>query len=197
MRDLGLSLPEINNILARPADAASALEQHRAHLRDEQRRIGRQIVAVESTISALKEGKDIMPESMFDGFDHTAYKDEVENRWGADAYATGDAWWRGKTATEKEQWRRDLAALSADWTDAAARGIPVTSDEAQALAARHLAWLLSVPGTPAGTSDDATRAYVLGLGDLYASDPRFAANYGGQVGAEFVRDALRAHLGSD
>ena len=27
-------------------------------------------------------------------FDHTQYKDEVEQRWGADAYAAGDQWWR-------------------------------------------------------------------------------------------------------
>jgi len=30
---------------------------------------------------------EIMAEKMFDGFDHTRYKDEVEERWGQDAYA--------------------------------------------------------------------------------------------------------------
>ena len=30
-----------------------------------------------------------MAEDMFDGFDHTQYKDEVEERWGKDAYAEG------------------------------------------------------------------------------------------------------------
>ena len=35
-----------------------------------------------------------MAEQMFDGFDHTQYKDEVEERWGKDAYAKSDAWWR-------------------------------------------------------------------------------------------------------
>ena len=29
-----------------------------------------------------------MAEEMFDGFDHTQYKEEVEERWGKDAYAT-------------------------------------------------------------------------------------------------------------
>ena len=28
---------------------------------------------------------------------------------------------------------------------------------------------------------------------MYAADPRFGANYGGQAGAEFVRDALRIY----
>jgi hypothetical protein len=28
---------------------------------------------------------------------------------------------------------------------------------------------------------------------MYVADPRFAANYGGEDGARFVRDALRAY----
>ena len=39
----------------------------------------------------------MMAENMFDGFDHTQYREEVEDRWGKDAYARGDAWWRGIT----------------------------------------------------------------------------------------------------
>lgn len=41
-----------------------------------------------------------MAEKMFDGFDHTQYKDEVEQRWGAEAYASGDRWWTGMTDAE-------------------------------------------------------------------------------------------------
>jgi hypothetical protein len=52
-----------------------------------------------------------------------------------------------------------------------------------------------VPGTPAhaGTPGGDAKAYVIGLGEMYVADPRFAANYGGQAGAELVRDALRAY----
>jgi hypothetical protein len=32
--------------------------------------------------------------------------------------------------------------------------------------------------------------YVEGLANMYPADPRFAANYGGEAGAQFVRDAL-------
>ncbi|MGO7983725.1 TipAS antibiotic-recognition domain-containing protein, partial [Rhizobium johnstonii] len=60
---------------------------------------------------------------MFDGFDHTEYKEEVESRWGKDAYAKSDAWWRSKSAAEKRDWQERQAALAADWTDAATRGI--------------------------------------------------------------------------
>ena len=34
---------------------------------------------------------------------------------------------------------------------------------------------------------------MLGVADMYVADPRFATNYGGQAGAEFVRDALCAY----
>ena len=89
------------------------------------------------------------------------------------------------------------AQLTSDWSDAAGRGIRPDSDEAQDLAARHIAWLESIPGTPAADGGD-LRGYVLGLADMYVADPRFAANYatseGGSVGAEFVRDALRIYV---
>ncbi|GAA3751646.1 hypothetical protein GCM10022240_01010 [Microbacterium kribbense] len=59
-------------------------------------------------------------------------------------------------------------------------------------------WLAAIPGTPAAAPDGDTRGYVIGLGEMYVADPRFAANYGGAQGAELVRDALReyarAHL---
>ena len=37
------------------------------------------------------------------------------------------------------------------------------------------------------------KGYVIGLGEMYVADPRFAANYGGEAGAMFVRDALRIY----
>ena len=60
----------------------------------EQDRLTRQIASVENTIGALEGGEQLMAENMFDGFDHTQYKEEVEERWGKDAYAKSDAWWR-------------------------------------------------------------------------------------------------------
>ncbi|WP_010155471.1 MerR family transcriptional regulator, partial [Leucobacter chromiiresistens] len=51
--------------------------------------------------------------------------------------------------------------------------------EAQALAARHVAWLRGIPGTPAADPDGDVAGYVRGLGELYVADERFAANHGG------------------
>ncbi|GAB3575208.1 TipAS antibiotic-recognition domain-containing protein [Leifsonia lichenia] len=193
LRDLGLGLPAIADVLTSQVDAVPALEGHLTWLRDERERLARQIASVETTIQAMRQGEEIMAEDMLDGFDHTQYKDEVEERWGKEAYARSDAWWRSKTPTERADWQRRQKQLAADWTDAAARGVDPESAEAQALAQRHYDWLGAIPGTPGSDATGPTAAYLTGLGDMYVADPRFAANYGGEAGATFVRDALRAY----
>ena len=192
LRSLGLPLPAIGEVIdAGRTDApASTLRVHLQYLRGEQERLGRQITAVLTTVEALERGEEPMPEDMFNGFDHTQYREEVEERWGRDAYAEGDSWWRSKTDAEKDAFTREVAELNAGWTDAATRGIAPTGEEAQALAARHVAWLSGVPGVPRDDDGSLSAEYIGGLGEMYVGDPRFAANYGGQDGAELVRAAL-------
>jgi DNA-binding transcriptional MerR regulator len=199
LRGLGLGLPVISQVLDDQADAATALAGHLEWLKQEQDRLARQIASVRQTIEAVKGGGEIMAEDMFNGFDHTQYKDEVEERWGKDAYARGDAWWRGMGAQEKAEWKQRSQRLGADWIAAATSGIAPDSAEAQDIARRHVQWLTDIPGTPA--ADDAggaggkgnVKAYVMGLGEMYVADPRFGANYGGPEGATFVRDALAVY----
>jgi DNA-binding transcriptional MerR regulator len=187
LRDLGLGLPAIAEIIDTQADDTAALRDHLTRLHEEKQRLDRQIASVELTIKKMEGGEQLMAEDMFDGFDHTEYKEEVEERWGADAYARSDAWWSSKSAEEKTQWKAGLASLNADWADAASRGIDPAGEEAQALARRHVEWLNAIPGTPRSS------AYYVGLGEMYVADERFAKNYGGLVGATFVRDALAAY----
>ena len=200
LRELGLGLPQIAEVLASTGGAASeasALKAHLGWLRQEQQRLARQIASVETTITALTERKELMAENMFDGFDHTQYKDEVEERWGRRAYADGDRWWRGMSDDDRAAWQQRVADLGRDWIAAAESGLDPASDEAQQIARRHVDWLTGIPGTPAATPGGDVRAYVVGLGEMYVADPRFAANYttsaGGTAGAEFVRDALRVY----
>jgi DNA-binding transcriptional MerR regulator len=193
LRQLGLGLPQIADVLAEPAEEANALESHLEWLRSEQDRLTRQIASVESTIEALNEGDELMAEKMFDGFDHTQHREEVEQRWGADAYAESDRWYRGMDDAERAAWHERQARLAADWNDAFTRGIPADGDETQAIAERHVAWLRGIPGTPAARGHDVA-GYVTGLADMYVADPRFAANYGGSDGAGFVREALHHYV---
>lgn len=197
LRELGLGLPQIADVLGREASEAHALESHLAWLRQEQDRLARQVASVESTITALRGGERLMAENMFDGFDHTRYKEEVEQRWGKSAYADSDSWWRGMSADEKAAWQQRVSDLGRDWIAAAESGIAPDSDVAQAVAERHVAWLTGIPGTPATAPGGDVKGYVIGLGEMYVADPRFGANYatsqGGTAGAEFVRDALRVY----
>jgi DNA-binding transcriptional MerR regulator len=193
LRDLGLGLPAIAGVLDRETDEVTALGRHLMWLRGEQERLARQAAAVASTIDALRKGERIMAEKAFDGFDHTRYREEVERRWGKGASTRSDTWWRGMSAAERSDWRDRSEVLSADWRDAASRGTDPASDEGQALAARHAAWLGSIPCTPGSERGRPTREYLLGLGEMYVADERFAAHYGGASGAEFVRDALRVY----
>jgi DNA-binding transcriptional MerR regulator len=197
LRELGLGLPQIAEVIDREASEAHALETHLAWLRQEQDRLARQIASVENTITALRGGERLMAENMFDGFDHTQYKEEVEQRWGKQAYADSDRWWRSMSADEKAAWQQRVSDLGRDWIAAAEAGIDPASDEAQALAKRHVEWLTGIPGTPAAAPGGDVKGYVLGLGEMYVADPRFGANYatsqGGTQGAEFVRDALRVY----
>ncbi len=192
LRDLGLGIPAIADVLAGQRDDAAALTTHLDWLQQERNRLDRQIASVENTIKDLRGGEQLMAETMFDGFDHTQYKEEVEERWGAQAYADSDAWWRSMSKEQQAGWKQKVAELGTDWATAAASGISPESDEAQALAERHAEWLAGIPGTP-GAGSAPTRAYFVGLGDMYVADERFAANYGGTENAAFVRDAMRVY----
>lgn len=193
LRELGLGLPAIGEVLEGDAAEAQALSAHLGWLRQEQHRLARQIASVETTIERLEGGERLMAEEMFDGFDHTRYKEEVEERWGTEAYASGDRWWRGLGEAGQREWKARLAELNRDWIAAAGSGVAPDGAEGQALAKRHVEWLTAVPGTPAAVPGGDIAAYVVGLGEMYVADPRFGANYGGAEGAEFVRDALRAY----
>lgn len=193
LRALGLGIPAIAEALHEQGDHAAALRTHLDWLRQEQQRLDRQIASVETTISKLEGGEQLMADEMLDGFDHTRYRDEVEQRWGKDAYARSDSWWRGMSERDRADWRERAAALGRDWIAAAQAGVDPASDEAQALARRQFEWLRGIPGTPGGGGAGPTREYFTGLADLYVADERFAANYGGIDGARFVRDAMLAY----
>ncbi|MBE7701572.1 MerR family transcriptional regulator [Oerskovia sp. Sa1BUA8] len=197
LRELGVGLPAIAEILGREdatsaAAQATALRTHLDALRAEQQRLARQIASVERTITTMEGDGRLMADDMFDGFDHTKHEAEVTERWGADSYRTGDTWWRGLSPQDKAAHQEQTRRLAADWAAAAQAGLAPDGDEAQALARRHVEWLSGIPGTP-GHGSAPVKEYVVGLGEMYVADERFAASYGGVEGATFVRDALAVY----
>ena len=192
LRELGLGLPAIAEVLAGERDTAVALRTHLGLLEQELGRVRRQIESVRTTLRKTEGGEQLMAEEVFDGFDHTQHKDEVIERWGEQAYQSSDRWWRGLTGDQRRDWQAAVAQLNADWIDAATSGAAADGERAQDLARRHVEWLGGVPGTP-GSGAAPNKEYILGLGEMYVADERFAANYGGTHGAVFVRDALAVY----
>ncbi|MEU4272356.1 TipAS antibiotic-recognition domain-containing protein [Streptomyces sp. NPDC026092] len=187
LRELGLSLPAIAEVLEGERDTSAALRTHLLLLEQERERIGRQIAAVRTTLHKTEKGEELMAEEVFDGFDHTRYEEEVSRRWGRDAYEKGDRWWRSLSAEEKQEFMDRQAGIARDFGAAARRGLAADSDEVQAIARRHVEWL-SITTTP-------SKEYVTGLGQMYVDDPRFTVNYDqhGEGTAVLVRDAMRVY----
>jgi DNA-binding transcriptional MerR regulator len=182
LRELGLGIPAIRGVLDGQTDDAQALASHLRWLEQEKSRLDRQIASVEGTIRKLKGKEQLMADEMFDGFDHTEYRDEVTERWGGNAYTTSDAWWRSKSPEQQRAYQEAHIRIAADYAGARDAGQSPESPVVQEVAGRHVEWLRE--------SSDVTPERLRGLGELYVADPRFAKNYGGQAGAEFVRDAL-------
>ncbi|MCU1584142.1 MAG: MerR family transcriptional regulator [Microbacteriaceae bacterium] len=187
LRELGLGLPAIAELIDGGTGHAEALAGHLGWLRQEKERLDRQIRSVETTMEKMKGGEQLMAEEMLDGFDHTKYRSEVEERWGAEAYASGDRWYRSLTAEQRDRFRRDQQEIQRDYAAAFAAGAAADSDEVMAITRRHFDWI--VAGWQ-GARPNAEQ--FVGLGDMYVSDERFGANYGGVEGATFVRDAMAA-----
>ncbi|MEU9710802.1 MerR family transcriptional regulator [Streptomyces sp. NPDC047967] len=187
LRELGLSLPAIKDVLEGQRDTAVALRAHLRLLEQEQARIGRQIASVRTTLHKTREGMELMAAEVFDGFDHTAHEQEVTERWGRGAYEEGDRWWRSLGDGERKAFRDEHEAIARDWGRAREAGLAPDGPEAQDLARRHCAWLSS--------AKEPSRSYVIGLGEMYVADPRFGENYDrhGDGTAAFVRDALTAY----
>lgn len=103
----------------------------------------------------------------------------------------------GMSAAERQDWQAQSGELAQAWCELAESGASPEAEEAQEMARRHVAWLGGIPGTPAADSPAQLDGYVHNLAQMYVADARFATNYGGTKGAEFVRDALLAYLDSN
>lgn len=187
LRELGLSLPAIAEVLAGQRDTSAALRTHLSLLEQERERIGRQIASVRTTLHKTENGEELMADEVFDGFDHTVYEEEVTERWGRGAYEKADRWWRSLTPAQKKMFMDEQSGIARDFARALRDGLAADSDEVQAIAWRQVAWL-STTTTP-------SKEYLIGLGRMYVDDPRFTANYDrhGEGTAVLVRDALEIY----
>ncbi|MFI1014735.1 MerR family transcriptional regulator [Streptomyces sp. NPDC020965] len=187
LRELGLGLPAIAEVLEGQRDTAAALRAHLGLLEQERERVGRLIASVRTTLHKTERGEELMAEEVLDGFDHTTYEQEVTERWGRDSYRRSDQWWRSLSDERKQAFHQEQTAIAEDFARALAAGAAADSDEVQRIAGRQYAWL-SVMDAP-------SKSHFIGLGEMYVADERFRAVYDrhGAGTAEFVRDAMRSY----
>lgn len=190
LRELGVGLPVIGQILAGEQDTATALRAQLDLLHGEQRRIRRRIESVRTTLDKLERGERLVAAEVFEEFDHTQYKDEVTERWGAETYARGDRWWGSLTAAQKQRFQQDQLDIAADFGRAWQAGLAPDSAEVQAITARHYDWV-----TVGWQGRRPVAKEFAGLGEMYVADERFGINYDrhGKGTAELVRDAMKVY----
>lgn len=169
-RTLGMPLESIRRMLDDPEhDRRAALLTQREQLARRVERAEAMLRAVDEALAALdSKGDDQMNhEKLFDGFDPSAYEEEVEQRWGnTEAYAESRR--RTKRYTDAD-WR-EIKAESEEIMSALAErmkaGLDPSSPESVALAERHRQhterWFY--PCSP---------AMHRGLADMYEADERF------------------------
>jgi DNA-binding transcriptional MerR regulator len=199
LRELGLGLADIAEILDRQLDPVQALREHHQRLLHERDRLTVLARTVARTIDQLRvdqlhvdhlqaKGDSGMtqvnrPENLFEGFDPSAYEDEARERWPQE-WEQSRAFTSTLTAEDTERLQRETTAAMIRMAELKAAGEQVDSPAVQAEidAAYHAVCRFWTP--------DATA--FKGLGRLYVEDERFKANYDRIAAglAEFYRDAM-------
>ncbi|WP_454051416.1 MerR family transcriptional regulator [Cellulomonas sp. Marseille-Q8402] len=187
LRELGVGLGEIADILDAGGSRTERLREHHARLLAERDRIDRLARTVASTIESL-EGGTVMPaDQLYEGVDHRQYEEEARGRWGDAAVDRGNRAWEQMSDAERAEHQREGEAVSRELAGHLTAGTPVGDAAVRDLVARHHAWV-SRFWTP-------TAEAYRGLGAMYVDDPRFTATYDAVAPglAGYLRDAVDAH----
>jgi DNA-binding transcriptional MerR regulator len=192
LRELGLGLDTIAEVLAGRRDGLEALRGHERWLRGEQERLSRVADTVARTVRHLEEGRPMSGAEMFEGFsDAPAEVEEVlVARFGegvrehlSTAAERTRSWTRADRAAAGHEFERLDAAMLAQLR----AGTPPDGEEVFDVLDQHYR-AVTEHWTPDRTS-------YAGLGRLYAEEPRFRARYDAldPALAEYYRDAMAAY----
>ena len=189
-RELGLGLSDIKEIVTRAGfDVQSALVTHRKSLQNRVERLNRLIATVDTTILHLKGEKEMSKKQLFDAFseeEQEKYAAEAEQMYDPATVKASNKKWKAYTAEEKQR----IADEGNAAYEAIVAAIPlgVSSQQAQAgveLWRKHMDYFW----TP-------NLEQLVGLTELYNSDPRFKANFD-KIDprlAEFMKEAVGAYV---
>jgi DNA-binding transcriptional MerR regulator len=190
-RELGLPLAEIAAVLADPEHRrVDVLKKHRELIAARRGRLDALLTAIDAAIE-IKEGhamQDEQVKTLFEGFDHEAYADEAESRWGdTDSYKESARRTKGYGKAEWDAIRREGDAIYARFAELMREGTAASDARVRGVVEAHRAhidrWFY--PCSP---------AMQRGLGEMYVGDPRFTANIDKLAPglARFIRDAIVA-----
>jgi MerR family transcriptional regulator, thiopeptide resistance regulator len=190
LRELGVDLPTIAEILAQDGDDRAAdlrrdrLREHHARLLAERDRFDRLARTVERTLRSLEEGTDMAAKDLYAGFDHSQYDAEARERWGDEAVDRGHASWEGLGEEGRTAFGEESMAIGRGLAELMAQGVDVADPRVQALVERHHRQIATF-WTP-------TREAYVGLGQMYVDDERFTATYDAFAPglAPYLRDAM-------
>ncbi len=193
LRELGVDLTTVGEILADDgtgphADAVrrARLREHHARLVAERDRFDRLARTVESTLRSLEGGRDMAAKDLYAGFDNSQYEAEARERWGDAEVDRSNAAWERLGPDGRAAFAEESAAVGHGLAALMTEGVEVTDPRVQALVRRHYDQI-AVFWTPS------KEAYV-GLGQMYVDDERFTATYDAFAPglAPYLRDAMAA-----
>lgn len=192
LRELGLGLETISEVLDGQRDSVETLRHHQRWLRDERQRLERLAKTVSRTISQLQGGNAMPAEDLFEGFAEKQAQQEaaLADRYGEEVRE------HFRTSRERtEDWtkqdyldaQRQGEELDAKMAELMRSGAGPGSTEVLDVVSEHYA-SVSQFWTP-------NRGSYTGLGQLYVDDPEFKARYDEQAPglAEYLRDAIAAY----
>lgn len=191
-RELGFPLEEVALLLDDPAtDPCEHLRRQYRVLTERIEQLQKMAAAVKRNMEAQRMGVNLTPEEKFEVFgDHNPekYEAEAEERWGHTAEYQESQ--RRVAAFTKDDWRRVMAEhedLCRRLAEVMASGAAADSAQATDLAEAQRRWV----GNYYECGYDMHRC----LGDMYASDERFAATYDAFAPglAVYLRDAIHAN----
>jgi len=188
-RELGMALGEIGSILDDPGfDPLTALKGHRAALAARIDQYRDLIRTIDRTIASLEKDEAMADSDYYAGIapeTRERWEREAKHFWGEEAVNAAQVKARSFSKEKVAAIQAEMEAIRSDFQRLFAEGAEPGSDAAQAVTARHYAWVCHswIPDA---------KAFV-GLGRFYVENPEFRGTYddGALPGtADFIAEAM-------
>lgn len=190
LREMGLALDTVAEVLSGKHDQLGVLRNHHRWLMQEQERLTRLATTVSKTISELEGGDEVKMEELFDGLDaeqQKRYEAELVERYGEgvkEHIESSKKRWVGATKADADRFMQEWQDIVTEATRLFQAGTAIDAPETQELIDRHYRWIC-LSWTP-------NRESYTGLGDLYLDDERFRQQLDvtAEGVAQWSRDAM-------